>query len=131
MSASEEIDVDNLDPITAKPPADVYVLLWLTAMLQAGVRRSTFRRSAPLPSLAEIGALEELVNLAPPPTSVAFDDVLKKLKAMANPDPVVYNDAMGVEVELNISGRRALAHLRFDERADDPWCEVTMEPLES
>ena len=131
MSTSEEIDVDSLDPIIAKPPAEQYVLLWLVAMFEAGGRRCTFRRSTPLPSLAQIEASKDLVEVAPPPTSVAFDDVLKKLKAMANLDSVVYKDVMEGDIELNINGRYAVAHLRFDERADDPWCEVSIECLNS
>ena len=134
MSASKDIvDVDSLDPITAKPPAERYVLLWLTGMFETGTDRYTFRRSTPLPSLAEINAPEEFVKLAPPPTSLDFDDVLKKLKVMADVSGTlsVYNDVMEADIDLNLTGRRAVAHLRFDDRADDPWSEVTMERLDS
>ena len=131
MSTSQEIDVDSLDPITVKPPAERYVLLWLVAMFEAGGRRCTFRRSTPFPSLAELDASKDLLDVAPPPASVAFDDVLKKLKPMANLEPVVYKDVKEGDIELNINGRQAVAHLRFDECADDPWCEVSMECLNS
>ena len=134
MSPSEDVvDVWSLDPIRAKPPAERYVLLWLAGMFESGTHRYTFRRSTPLPSLAEIDAPEELVKLTPPPTSLDFDDVMEKLKVMANLSGTlsVHDEVMEADIELNLTGRRAVAHLRSGDRADDPWAEVTMDRLDS
>ena len=114
-----EISLDDLRDLVETSPVKRYVNLLLLDLGGSDEGAScTLSKSRSLPSLTGYKWEEEL-----PP----FEKVRNRLKVMADLDPVTFQEPVKGHFKMQIGARPCIAHVDFDDGADDPTVNLRLE----
>jgi hypothetical protein len=124
----EEVEelLKRLPEFAELPPARRYVAALLLQMFKKGVKSLRLAESERLPVISFPCPMpNELFK------QIGFRKVVSRLKEMSGLAARSYEHPKDGGVELNIDNTLVTARIHFDEKCENPYCEIVLEPADS